>query len=110
VDRRLKDGEKVRLGETELTVMHHPGHTKGATSSTYTTEDLWVRRCCRNSRHEADYTRLQAQEVGHQKTKLVRKQLLLSPQHDFRILRSRKVGSTVYRPLSPQFSLHMACP
>jgi len=39
VDRRLKDGDKVRLGETELTVLHHPGHTKGATSFTYTTED-----------------------------------------------------------------------
>jgi metallo-beta-lactamase class B len=39
VDRRLKDGDRVRLGETELTVLHHPGHTKGATSFTYTTED-----------------------------------------------------------------------
>ena len=36
VDRRLKDGEKVGLGEVELTVHHHPGHTKGATSFTYT--------------------------------------------------------------------------
>ena len=33
VDRRLKDGDKVRLGEVELTVHHHPGHTKGATAS-----------------------------------------------------------------------------
>jgi metallo-beta-lactamase class B len=39
VDRRLKDGEKVRLGEIELTVHHHPGHTKGATSFTYTTQE-----------------------------------------------------------------------
>ena len=36
VDQRLKDGEKVRLGDVELTVHHHPGHTKGATSFTYT--------------------------------------------------------------------------
>ena len=39
VDRRLKDGEKVRLGGTELTVIHHPGHTKGATSFTFATQD-----------------------------------------------------------------------
>ena len=39
VDQRLKDGDKVRLGNTELTVIHHPGHTKGATSFTFTTQD-----------------------------------------------------------------------
>ena len=39
VDRRLKEGDKVRLGETELTVMHHPGHTKGATSFSFSTQD-----------------------------------------------------------------------
>lgn len=39
VDRRLKDGDKVRLGDVELTVHHHPGHTKGASSFTYTTSD-----------------------------------------------------------------------
>lgn len=39
VDQRLKEGDKVRLGDTELTVLHHPGHTKGATSFTYTVRD-----------------------------------------------------------------------
>jgi metallo-beta-lactamase class B len=39
VDRVLKEGDKVRLGETELTVIHHPGHTKGSTSFTFTTQD-----------------------------------------------------------------------
>ena len=39
VDQRLKDGDKIRLGETELTLHHHPGHTKGASSFTYTTQD-----------------------------------------------------------------------
>ena len=39
VDQRLKEGDKVRLGETELTVIHHPGHTKGSTSFTFTTRD-----------------------------------------------------------------------
>jgi metallo-beta-lactamase class B len=39
VDRRLKDGDKVGLPGAELTVMHHPGHTKGATSFSYTTQD-----------------------------------------------------------------------
>ena len=39
VDQALKDGEKVRLGATELTVHHHPGHTKGATSFTFTVRD-----------------------------------------------------------------------
>jgi metallo-beta-lactamase class B len=39
VDRKLKDGEKVTLGEVELTAHHHPGHTKGATSFTYTAQE-----------------------------------------------------------------------
>ncbi len=39
VDQRLKDGDKVRLGGTELTLHHHPGHTKGASSFTYTAQD-----------------------------------------------------------------------
>jgi len=30
VDRRLKDGEKIRLGDTELTVHLTPGHSKGS--------------------------------------------------------------------------------
>jgi metallo-beta-lactamase class B len=37
VDRRLKDGEEIRLGSTVLTLHHHPGHTKGASSFTFTT-------------------------------------------------------------------------
>ena len=39
VDQALKDGEKVRLGASELTVHHHPGHTKGATSFTFTVRE-----------------------------------------------------------------------
>jgi metallo-beta-lactamase class B len=39
VDQRLKEGDKVRLGDTELTVIHHPGHTKGSTSFTYTVRE-----------------------------------------------------------------------
>jgi metallo-beta-lactamase class B len=35
VDQRLKEGDKVRLGGTELTVLHHPGHTKGSSSFTF---------------------------------------------------------------------------
>ena len=34
VDQRLKNGDKISLGGTELTAHHHPGHTKGATSFT----------------------------------------------------------------------------
>lgn len=34
VDRRLKDGETIALGGTELTVHVHPGHTKGSASFT----------------------------------------------------------------------------
>jgi metallo-beta-lactamase class B len=39
VDQRLKDGDKVRLGGTELTLHHHPGHTKGASSFVFDTGD-----------------------------------------------------------------------
>ncbi len=39
VDMRLKDGGKISLGGTELTVHLHPGHTKGAASFTFTVKD-----------------------------------------------------------------------
>jgi metallo-beta-lactamase class B len=39
VDQRLKDGDKITLGGTELTVHHHPGHTKGATSFSLTVRE-----------------------------------------------------------------------
>jgi metallo-beta-lactamase class B len=34
VDQKLKNGDKISLGGTELTAHLHPGHTKGATSFT----------------------------------------------------------------------------
>ena len=39
VDRRLKDGDTIRQGDVELTIHHHPGHTKGSSSFTYTTQE-----------------------------------------------------------------------
>ena len=39
VDQRLKEGDKIALGEVELNVIHHPGHTKGSTSFTFVTKD-----------------------------------------------------------------------
>ena len=39
VNQRLRNGDKIRLGSTELTVYHHPGHTKGSTSFAFTTQD-----------------------------------------------------------------------
>ena len=32
VDKIIRDGEIIRLGELELTVYHHPGHTEGSSS------------------------------------------------------------------------------
>lgn len=39
VDRRLREGDKVRLGGVELTVFHHPGHTKGSATFSFTVQD-----------------------------------------------------------------------
>jgi len=39
VDGRLKDGDRIPLADTEITVHHHPGHTRGASSFTLTTRD-----------------------------------------------------------------------
>jgi metallo-beta-lactamase class B len=39
VDQVLQDGDTIELGGTELTLLHHPGHTKGASSFAFTTED-----------------------------------------------------------------------
>ena len=39
VDQPLIDGDTVKLGDTELTVLHHPGHTMGSSSFMYTTQD-----------------------------------------------------------------------
>lgn len=38
-DRLLKDGDVLHLGDTEIKVLHHPGHTKGATSFLVDTKD-----------------------------------------------------------------------
>jgi metallo-beta-lactamase class B len=39
VDQRLREGDKIALGGTELIVHHHSGHTKGAVSFTTTIHD-----------------------------------------------------------------------
>lgn len=39
VDRRLKDQDRIELGDVTLTAHHHPGHTKGATSFTLTVRE-----------------------------------------------------------------------
>ena len=39
VDRKLKDGEAITLGGVALTTHLHPGHTRGATSFTFTVKD-----------------------------------------------------------------------
>ena len=39
VDRRLKEGDKVEFGGMVFDILHHPGHTKGATSFAFTTQD-----------------------------------------------------------------------
>jgi metallo-beta-lactamase class B len=38
-DRLLHDHDTVKLGGTELVVLHHPGHTKGACSFLFTVKD-----------------------------------------------------------------------
>jgi len=39
VDRRLRDKDIVELGGMRITVLHHPGHTKGASSYLFTVKD-----------------------------------------------------------------------
>src|SRR5262245_17096150 len=39
VDQRLKDGDKFKLGTTEITVIASPGHTPGATSFSFPIQD-----------------------------------------------------------------------
>lgn len=39
VDRTLQHGDTIELGGTVLTLHHHPGHTKGASSFTFDTQD-----------------------------------------------------------------------
>ncbi|PJJ83112.1 subclass B3 metallo-beta-lactamase [Mucilaginibacter auburnensis] len=39
VDAALKDGEKIKLGGTEITILHHPGHTKGSSSFVLNVKD-----------------------------------------------------------------------
>ncbi|WP_071609334.1 subclass B3 metallo-beta-lactamase [Niabella ginsenosidivorans] len=38
-DKRLQDGDTIILGETRLTMLHHPGHTQGSCSYLLTTRD-----------------------------------------------------------------------
>jgi metallo-beta-lactamase class B len=39
VDVALKDGELVKLGDMEIKVLHHPGHTKGASGFLFDVKD-----------------------------------------------------------------------
>ena len=39
VDRRLKDGDTIRLGGMRLVMLHHPGHTKGSSSYLFDVKD-----------------------------------------------------------------------
>jgi len=38
-DRLLKDGDRIQLGNTTITMLHHPGHTKGSCSFVLNTRD-----------------------------------------------------------------------
>ena len=38
-DRLLKDGDTIRLGNMQLRMLHHPGHTKGSCSFLFTVKD-----------------------------------------------------------------------
>ncbi|HEY2726274.1 MAG TPA: subclass B3 metallo-beta-lactamase [Parafilimonas sp.] len=38
-DRLLHDGDVIKLGNMQLTMLHHPGHTKGACSYLFTVKD-----------------------------------------------------------------------
>ena len=39
VDRKLNDNDAIELGDTKLTMIHHPGHTKGSCSFIFDTKD-----------------------------------------------------------------------
>ncbi|RYY12965.1 MAG: subclass B3 metallo-beta-lactamase, partial [Chitinophagaceae bacterium] len=38
-DRLLEDSDTIRLGDAAITMLHHPGHTKGSCSFLFTTKD-----------------------------------------------------------------------
>ena len=38
-DRLLQDGDTIRLGEMQILLLHHPGHTKGSCSYLFTVKD-----------------------------------------------------------------------
>jgi metallo-beta-lactamase class B len=39
VDRILHNGDSIKLGNTKLTILHHPGHTKGSCSYLFDVKD-----------------------------------------------------------------------
>jgi metallo-beta-lactamase class B len=39
VDRKLNDGDIIKLGTTQLVMLHHPGHTKGSSSYLLNVQD-----------------------------------------------------------------------
>ena len=39
VDRRLSDGDEIKLGDVRVVVLHHPGHTKGSCSYLFDMKD-----------------------------------------------------------------------
>ncbi len=39
VDRRMQNGDTIKLGDTRLVMLHHPGHTKGSCSYLFDAKD-----------------------------------------------------------------------
>ena len=39
VDRQLRDGDTIKLGDSQLVMLHHPGHTKGSCSYLFNVKD-----------------------------------------------------------------------
>jgi metallo-beta-lactamase class B len=39
VDKPLLNGDTIRLGDTKLVMLHHPGHTKGSSSYRFEVKD-----------------------------------------------------------------------
>jgi hydroxyacylglutathione hydrolase len=86
VNKEVDDGEKLKLGDVEIQVIHTPGHTPGsmcllADGKLFTGDTLFVGNCGRSDLAGGDTRQLY--DSLHKKLKILSDDILVYPGHDY---------------------------
>ncbi|MBI5116630.1 MBL fold metallo-hydrolase [Candidatus Poribacteria bacterium] len=95
VDKALEDGERIRIGEIEVAVIHTPGHTPGSMclltdKKLMTGDTLFIGNCGRSDLPGGDTRQLF--DSLHTKLKTLRDDIEVFPGHDYGDRPSSTIG------------------